>query len=83
MKPNTVTVRDLRNDSRAILQRVRNGESFELTLDGEPVAELCPIERPGTPVSTLLREWRGLPVVDYAELRADIDAVLDPRLFPE
>jgi len=83
MEPNTVTWRDLRNDGRAILQLVRNGESFVLTLDGEPVAELCPIERPGTPVDTLLREWHGLPVVDHTQLRADLDATLDPRLFPE
>jgi hypothetical protein len=51
----------------------------------EPTKEVesQPIEQQGTPVSTLLREWRALPVVDYAELRADIDAVFDPRLFPE
>jgi hypothetical protein len=54
-----------------------------VTLDGEAVAELRPIERPGTPVATLLREWRGLPVVDYAKMREEIDEILDPRLFPE
>jgi prevent-host-death family protein len=39
----TVAVRDLRNHTRKILDRVNAGESIVITVDGRPTAEL-----PGT-----------------------------------
>ncbi|WP_325048230.1 type II toxin-antitoxin system Phd/YefM family antitoxin [Actinomyces sp. Z16] len=39
----TIPHRELRNDSAAILRRVEAGESFEITNNGRPVAELVPI----------------------------------------
>ncbi|MGL4176435.1 MAG: type II toxin-antitoxin system Phd/YefM family antitoxin [Dermatophilaceae bacterium] len=38
-----IAQRELRNDSSAILARVAAGESFTVTVRGEPVAELRPV----------------------------------------
>jgi prevent-host-death family protein len=37
--------RDLRNNTRALLDRVRAGESVTITVDGLPVAVLQPLNR--------------------------------------
>ena len=41
----TIPHRELRNNSSAILELVRNGETFEVTNRGEPVAVLSPPDR--------------------------------------
>lgn len=38
-----VASRDLRNDTRAVLQRVEAGEEITITVSGRPVAVLCPL----------------------------------------
>lgn len=40
-----VASRDLRNNTRALLDRVEAGEAITITVNGKPVAELKPIER--------------------------------------
>ena len=40
-----VASRDLRNNTRALLDRVEAGESITITVDGRPVATLGPSER--------------------------------------
>jgi len=40
-----VAARELRNNTRSVLNRVRAGEEIEITLDGEPVAVLRAIVR--------------------------------------
>jgi prevent-host-death family protein len=75
-----VTVRDLRNHGGRVLDRVVNGEALTVTLNGHPVAELRPLQGPPLTAETLLGRWRGLPVVDAAKLRADIDAAMDGSL---
>jgi len=40
-----VASRDLRNRTRAILDRVAGGEHVTITVDGRPVAELVPTRR--------------------------------------
>jgi hypothetical protein len=44
------------------------------------VAELRPLPTRPLTAEALLPRWRGLPPVDAAKLRRDIDAVLDPSL---
>jgi prevent-host-death family protein len=75
-----VAVRDLRNHGGEILDRVAGGEAMTVTRDGRPIAELRPLPRRPLQATLLLQRWRGLPVVDPAQLRADIDDVLDPTL---
>lgn len=40
-----VASRDLRNNTRALLERVEAGESITITVDGRPVATLEPAPR--------------------------------------
>lgn len=51
-----------------------------VTRDGHPIAELRPLPRRPLQAALLLQRWRGLPAVDPAKLRADIDDLLDPAL---
>lgn len=44
----TIPHRELRNNSSEILEQVRNGETFEVTNRGEPVAILSPPDRSAT-----------------------------------
>ena len=75
-----VSVRDLRNHGGDVLDAVMGGQSVTVTRQGKPVAELRPLAAAGTPAATLLERWRAIPVLDLAELRSDLDAVLDPAL---
>jgi prevent-host-death family protein len=75
-----VTVRDLRNHGGEVLERVAGGEVMTVTRDGRPVAELRPLPRRPLPAANLLQRWRSVPAGDPAQLRADIDEVLDPTL---
>jgi len=76
----TASVRDLRNHGGEVLERVRRGERIVITSSGTPVAELRPLS--GAPVSleVLIDRRRNLPAVDPAELRRDIDEIIDQRV---
>lgn len=76
----SVTVRDLRNNGSEVLDRVVRGESFVVTRDGAPVAELAPLRRRSVPAAELIARRRALPPVDPAALKRDIDVVLDSSL---
>ncbi len=76
----TVTVRELRNQGGEVLDRVVRGESFVVTRDGRPVAELSPVRRASLSPAELVARRRALPDVDPDELRRDIDSVLDASL---
>jgi prevent-host-death family protein len=78
--PRTISQRDLRNDSAAVLREVEAGETLVVTRNGTPVAEL----RPHGPRRFVSREHIALarataPRVDYARFRADIDTLVDQR----
>ena len=73
-------MRDLRNNGGDVLDRVVRGESFVVTRDGAPVAELAPLRRRSAPVAELIARRRTLPLVDPVALKRDIDAVLDASL---
>lgn len=76
-----VSVRELRNHGGDVLDRVEAGERLTVTRNGKPVAELVPIDRRELPLDEILRRASTLPPVDPRALRADIDALLDTRLF--
>jgi prevent-host-death family protein len=40
-----IGIRELRDNLTATIRRVRGGETFEVTHDGEPVAVLAPVKR--------------------------------------
>lgn len=53
-----VGVRELRQNLSRWLRRVENGESFEVTERGRPVAELRPLAREEGMIARLRREGR-------------------------
>jgi prevent-host-death family protein len=75
-----VTVRDLRNKSGQVLDRVARGESVVVTMDGREVAELRPLAARPLPAALLLERWKHLPPVNHDKLRSDLDRVLDTTL---
>ena len=72
-----VSIRDLRNHGGDVIDAVASGESVTVTRQGRPVARLIPIKERGTSLADLKAAWVGVPRVDYAKLRRDIDGVLD------
>ena len=50
---NRVGVRELRQNLSAWLRRVRDGEAFEVTERGTPVAVLAPLPRDDDPIALL------------------------------
>lgn len=70
----------MRNQGGEVLDRVVRGESFVVTRDGRPVAELSPVRRVSLSPAELVARRRALPDVDPDELRRDIDSVLDASL---
>lgn len=75
-----VTIRDLRNHGGEVIDRVLAGETVVITRSGVPVAELVPLPPEGLEATSLLARWHGLPPIDGAAFRADLDRVLDPSL---
>lgn len=75
-----VSIRELRNHGGEVVDRARAGERLTITRDGEPVAELRPLSRPRLSAAALVERFRRLPPVDADQLRADLDAVIDPSL---
>lgn len=78
----TVSQRELRNGSAALMDAVERGETFRITRHGVAVAELHPVPHGAfTPVAELKRAFAGLPTGDYASMRAQADALFgDDRI---
>jgi prevent-host-death family protein len=76
-----VTIRELRNHGGDVVDRVERGETVTITRSGKPVAELRPVRKQRLTAEELLARCRRLPAVDPSALHADIDAVLDSRLW--
>ncbi|HLZ39121.1 MAG TPA: type II toxin-antitoxin system prevent-host-death family antitoxin, partial [Mycobacteriales bacterium] len=75
----TISQRELRNDFSAVLRAVENSETFIVTKNGTPVAELRPLRRCRfVPTDEWIAKTRHLPPIDVAEVRADIDRDVDP-----
>lgn len=79
----TITQRELRNDSGEIMRRLDHGETFVVTRNGTPVAELTPLRRHRF-VSTdaVLAMFRNAPAIDGARFRADLDDVASQDAEP-
>jgi antitoxin (DNA-binding transcriptional repressor) of toxin-antitoxin stability system len=75
-----VTIRELRNRGGAVIDRLGPGEAVIVTRDGEPVAELRKLGRRPLTSEELLKRYKHVPRMSYDELRADIDAIIDPSL---
>lgn len=77
----TITQRELRNDSAAVLREVQAGQTLIISRNGVPVAELRPVPpRRFVPRAVIADAARRAPRVDARRLRADLDAVADPSV---
>ena len=77
--------RDLRNRNAEIIAAVAAGESFIVTRNGTPVAELRPItqgRRRFVPRADIIAMAAAGPHIDAAAFRRDLDEAFDQRLRP-
>ncbi|MFD9889130.1 type II toxin-antitoxin system Phd/YefM family antitoxin [Amycolatopsis sp. NPDC059027] len=72
----TISQRDLRNDNAEIMRRVERGESFTVTRNGKPVANLLPLcaeheERARRTLAEVQAAFGDLPPMDSAAWRRE------------
>jgi prevent-host-death family protein len=80
MKPRTITQRELRNDSAAVLREVEAGRTVIVSRNGTPVGELRPVNRRRFVSRAAIADDSGNAArIDAEQFRADLDAVVDPR----
>ena len=73
-----ITQRELRNESGAIMRAIDGGESFVVTRNGVPVAEMTPVRRrKSTSRAAIVKAFKNAPSIDAKRFFADIDAILD------
>jgi prevent-host-death family protein len=81
--PKIIAQRELRNDNAKIVEAVVAGETFVVTRNGEPVAELRPL-RAGRRTFISREEVASLASanvrIDREQFRADLDDVIDQGL---
>jgi prevent-host-death family protein len=79
----TIAQRELRNENAKVIEAVTAGETFIVTRNGEPVAELRPL-RSGRRTFISRDEVAALATagvrIDRERFRADLDDVIDQRL---
>lgn len=75
-----IPVRALRNESASVLSRVASGEELTVTRAGTPVARILPLRKKPLTAEQLVARRKGLPKVDFAALRNDIDEIIDSSL---
>ena len=78
-----IAQRELRNDNAKVIEAATAGETFIVTRNGEPVAELRPL-RSGRRTFISRDEVAALAKagvrIDRARFRADLDDVIDQGL---
>ncbi len=79
----TIAQRELRNDNARVIDAVAAGETFVVTRNGEPVAELRPIHS-GRRVFISRDEIAALGMggvrIDRHQFRTDADRFIDPEI---
>lgn len=79
----TIAQRELRNQNAKVIEAVTAGETFVVTRNGEPVAELRPL-LPGRRTFISREEVAALATaqvrIDRHQFRAELDRVVDQRL---
>ena len=72
----SIPQRQLRNDNAEIMRRVEAGETFVITRNGRPIADLVPHGAAATKRKTgreMQEEFRGLPPIDVEQWYRDRD----------
>lgn len=78
---------ELRNDNAAVMRRVAAGESFVVTVNGRPVADVVPHRRDSgrrryVRVAELAEEFAAVPTPDPVAWRAEL-AAAEETLGPD
>ena len=77
----TISQRELRNDSAAVLREVQAGHTLIVTRNGTPVAELRPVApRQFVPRAVIAEAASRAPRVDAERFRSDLDKIVDSSL---
>ena len=82
MSPRWISQRELRNDNAEIMRQVEAGESFVVTRNGKPIADLVPHGVPARKPKTFREtqeELRQLPPIDVERWYCDREE--DDRIF--
>jgi antitoxin (DNA-binding transcriptional repressor) of toxin-antitoxin stability system len=80
-RPIDVSVRQFVADSGSVTRGLRQGRTYTLTLNGEPLARMVPIRRrQAVPKDEVLAIFATAPVLDVAELRAGLDETVSQDL---
>ncbi len=77
-----ITQRELRNESGKIMRALDRGDSFVVTRNGVPVGELSAGRRRFVAADAVLAAFAGAPGIDAAQMRDEIDGVLDQTPEP-
>lgn len=65
------------------MRALDRGETFVVTRNGVPVAELTPIGRSHfVPIERAIAAFKGAPRVDFRRLREDLDRFVDQDPTP-
>lgn len=76
-----ISVRQFVADSGSVTRGLRQGHTYTLTLNGEPLARMVPIRRrQAVPKDEALAIFATAPVLDIADLRADLDETVSQDL---
>ena len=79
----TIAQRELRNDNAKVIDEVVAGESFVVTRNGVPVAELLPLRalrRTVVPKSSIANFINTGPRIDAKLFQADLDNLINQDL---
>jgi prevent-host-death family protein len=79
----SIPQRELRNDNAKVIAAVAAGESFVVTRNGVPIAELTPIRtrrRSVVPVAELAAIAKSGPAVNRQQFTDDLDRSVDQSL---
>jgi antitoxin (DNA-binding transcriptional repressor) of toxin-antitoxin stability system len=80
-RPTNVSVRQFVADSGSVTRGLRQGRTYTLTLNGEPLARMIPIRRrQAVPTDEVFAIFATAPVIDANELRADLDEAFDQEV---
>nr|WP_262986992.1 type II toxin-antitoxin system Phd/YefM family antitoxin [Streptomyces sp. CBMA156] len=76
----TITQREFRNNSAAVMDAVEAGETFHITRNGVEVAELRPVSgRRRLTAEELVARHVKLPRVDYQQMRKEAEEYFGPE----
>jgi antitoxin (DNA-binding transcriptional repressor) of toxin-antitoxin stability system len=78
-----ITERQLHNDSGEVMRSLDRGQSFIVTRDGVPIAELTPVRRKRfVTAAAAVAAFRGAPAIEGERFRADLDRAVSQGSTP-